>query len=225
MEVKVGSRTYLVSLHPFEEEYVNIYGFDISEQKELEENLRKAYENLQVQSEELQAQSKDLQMQNEELSDQSHELQRITEILRESEEKYRNIIETANEGIWIYDTDIKFTYVNIRMTEMLGYSRYEIIGSHAWDFMDEVGKVITQHNLEKRRQGINDVHEFKLIHKNGSPLHVLSSSKALINDSGKFMGALSMYTDITERKKAEEALQKVLADLYRISLVKKVQIS
>lgn len=45
----------------------------------------------------------------------------MEEALRESEEKYRNIVETANEGIWIFDSDIKVTYANNKIAEMLGY--------------------------------------------------------------------------------------------------------
>jgi PAS domain S-box-containing protein len=163
MEVKVGSKEYVISFHPLqEEECVNIYGFDIGEQKEVEEKLR------------------------------------------ESKKKYRDIVETANEGIWRYDGEIKLTYVNKKMADMLGYCQEEMIGKFPWDFTDEENKVIAKQNLEKRRQGISDVHEFKLIRKDGSPLWVLVSAKALFNDDGKFAGALSMYTDITERKSAEQ---------------------
>ena len=68
MEVKVENKVYLITFHPSpEDKCVNIYGFDISDQKEVEIKLQEAYENLQVQSEELQAQSEEIQMQYEEL--------------------------------------------------------------------------------------------------------------------------------------------------------------
>jgi PAS domain S-box-containing protein len=90
------------------------------------------------------------------------------------------------------------------MADMLGYEREDLFGRYVWDFMDEEGKVIAKHSLEKRRQSINDVHEFKLIRKDGSSLWVLVSAKALFDDNGKFVGALSIYTDITERKRTEQ---------------------
>ncbi len=176
------------------------------ERARAEEKLREAYENLQVQSEELQAQSEEIQRQSENLQAQSKELIIANDLLRESEEKYRNIIETANEGIWIVDPKVKTTYVNKKMADMLGYSQEEIIGKSGGDFTDEEGKEISKLNMEKRKQGINESHEFKLICKDGSPLWTLISAKSLFDKSGEFIGSLSMLTDITKRKEAEEVL-------------------
>ncbi len=167
MEVKVGKRVYLVAFHPLpEDESVNIYGFDISDRKELEEKLR------------------------------------------ESEEKYRNIVEIANEGIWILDAEARTTYVNEKMAEMLGYGQDEMIGRSLWNFADEEFKTIVKLNLEKRQQGINQVYELKLICKDGSLLWTLISARAIFNKDGKFTGSLGMLTDITERKEAGEALKR-----------------
>lgn len=78
MEVKLGKRVYLVMFHPLpEEECVNMYGFDISELKELEGKLR------------------------------------------DSENKYRNIVETSVEGIWIFNSVSETTYVNEKMAEIM----------------------------------------------------------------------------------------------------------
>ena len=67
----------------------------------------------------------------------------LVDALRESEEKYRNIVETANEGIWIIDAEARTTYVNKKMAEMLGYSQEEMIGRSGWDFTDEEDKAIS----------------------------------------------------------------------------------
>ena len=143
------------------------------------------------------------------------ERKRIEEALRESEEKYRNIVETVNEGIWAVDSEIKITYVNKKMAEMLGYSREELIGRSIMDFIDEKYKVCSEQKMEKRRQGIDEVHENKLVRKDGSPLWILGSSKSLFDKDGKFTGSLSMLYDITERKKAEETLKSKLEELAR----------
>jgi hypothetical protein len=89
---------------------------------------------------------------------------------------------------------------------MLGYTLEEGIGRPVWDFADEEGKTILKQNLEKRQQGINESYELKLIRKDGSFLWALVNAKSLFDKDGKFAGSLSMLTDITERKKAEEAL-------------------
>jgi PAS domain S-box-containing protein len=165
MEVKVGNRTYITAFHPLpEEECVNIYGFDISEQKELEIALRK------------------------------------------SEEKYRNIVETANEGIWVTDAETKILYSNQKMADMLGYSLDEIISRPSIDFVAEEYKSYSEQRMEKRRQGIDEVHENKFVRKDGSILWVLVSSKPLFDDDGKFTGVLALLTDITERKRVQQEL-------------------
>ncbi|HWQ47808.1 MAG TPA: PAS domain S-box protein [Methanosarcina sp.] len=131
------------------------------------------------------------------------------EKLRESEEKYRNIVETANEGILIINDESIITYANKKMTDMLGYTLEEGIGRPVWDFADEEGKTILKQNLKKRLQGINESYELRLICKDGSSLWTLINAKSLFDKDGKFMGAISMLTDITERKMAEEALERM----------------
>jgi PAS domain-containing protein len=70
------------------------------------------------------------------------ESKQAEEAMRESEEKYRNIVETANEGIWVIDPEAKTTYVNKKIAEMLGYTLDEMIGRSILDFTDEEGKAI-----------------------------------------------------------------------------------
>ncbi|MGB9938958.1 PAS domain S-box protein [Methanosarcina sp.] len=137
------------------------------------------------------------------------ERKRVEEELRESEEKYRNIVETANEGIWILDAETRTTYVNEKMAEMLGYSQEEMIGRSILDFADEECKTNLKLSLERRRRGVNESHELKLIRKDGSYSWVLVNAKSLLDKDGKFMGSMGMLTDITERKKAEEALKNI----------------
>ena len=137
------------------------------------------------------------------------------EKLRESEEKYRNIVETANEGILIIDDEALVTYANKKLTDMLGYSLEEGIGKPIWSFVSEESKDVVKMNLEKSLRGINDSYELKLIKKDGSSLWTHLSYKAFFNKDDKFVGSLSMLTDITERKKAEEMLKLKLEELAR----------
>jgi len=135
------------------------------------------------------------------------ERKRAEEKIRESEEKYRNIVETANEGICVMDAEARITYINKKIVEMFGYSHKKIIGRPIWDFISEEGKAILKLNLEKRLQGINESYELELIRKDGSSLWVLINAKSLFDKDGKFMGSLSMLTDVNERKHAEEELR------------------
>ena len=67
-------------------------------------------------------------------------------------------------------------------------------------FISEESKDVVKLNLEKSRQGINDSYELKLIKKDSSSLWIHLSYKSFFNKDGKFVGSLSMLTDITERK-------------------------
>ncbi len=137
------------------------------------------------------------------------ESKRVEEKLRESEEKYRNIVETANEGIFIIDAETIATYANKKMADMIGYPLEKIIGRAMWDFVSEEGKAIVKLKLERRRQGINESYELELIRKDGSVLWVFVNAKSLFDMDGRFMGSISMLTDITKRKEAEEALANI----------------
>ncbi len=137
------------------------------------------------------------------------ERKRTEEKLRESEERYRNIVETANEGILTINDKAVITYANKKITDMLGYSMEEGIGRPIWDFISEESKALAKLNQEKRREGINGSYELKLVHKNGLPLWVHINAKSLFDKDGKFMGSLSMLTDITKRKEAERALANI----------------
>jgi PAS domain S-box-containing protein len=96
---------------------------------------------------------------------------------------------------------------------MLGYSLEEGIGRPIWGFVSEESKDVVKLNLKKSRQGINDSYELKLIKKDGSSLWIHISYKAFFNKDGKFVGSLSMLTDITECKTAEENLKLKLEEL------------
>ena len=125
------------------------------------EILSDALENLQAYLEELSAADEELMQQNDELL-------RTQSELRESGEKYRTIVETANEGIWVVDSETRTIHVNKRMAEMLGYSPEEMIGKKSFEFMDEEERTRLELMLERRRRGIEESFEFKFIRKDGS---------------------------------------------------------
>ncbi len=134
------------------------------------------------------------------------ERKKAEEKLRASEEKYRDIVETANEGIFLMNAETIVTYANKKTAEMLGYTLEEVIGRPIWDFISEECKPIAERSLEKRRRGINESYELKLIRKDGSSLWAFISAKPFFNKDSEFTGSLGMFTDITKRKEAEEAL-------------------
>jgi len=139
----------------------------------------------------------------------SAELERslAEEALKESERKYRRIVETAQEGIWTIDANANTTYVNEKLAEMLGYTAEEMLGRHLFEFMDAKGRKIAERNLERRGRGIEEIHDFTFRRKDGSAIHTLLSTNPLQDKDGQYVGALAMVTDITVIKEAEIELK------------------
>ncbi len=135
--------------------------------------------------------------------------------LNRSEERYRQIVETAQEGIWLIDENNQTVFVNKKMCEMLGYSEQEMIGRQNYFFKseDERQKAIEQ--IERRKLGISETHDTSYIKKDGGVFHASVSSNPILLADGSYAGALAMVTDITKRKEDEALLQQSEAKLAR----------
>lgn len=133
--------------------------------------------------------------------------------IRQNEKKYRTLVETIQEGLWQINKDSYTTYVNPKMAEILGYTPGEMLGKHLFDFMDERGIAVAKQELERRQKGISEQHDFEFIRNDGHRIYALLETAPIFDDDGHYEGALAAVMDITERKKAEEALQKSQREL------------
>ncbi len=136
------------------------------------------------------------------------ERQRAEQALRRSEEKYRRIVDTANEGIWIVEDDTRILFVNQRMAAMLGYTVDEMLGRSALDFVGEESRGEANRRMARRRAGIAEQFDLNFRHKDGSELWGIVSTTPVPGDDGRFGSALGMVTDITGRKQAEDELRR-----------------
>lgn len=123
---------------------------------------------------------------------------------RQSELRYRQIVETANEGIWMIDAQGKTTFANARMAEMLGCSDAELLSRSFLDFTDEAGAQEALERFQQGADGTEDVHDFRFIRKDGSELWALLATNQLTNESGEYTGALAMVADITDRVRVQQ---------------------
>jgi PAS domain S-box-containing protein len=180
-------------------EYQSV-GRDITETKHSEEDLR-------VINQELHAAYEQIAATEEELRQNYDELNKKEQKLRESEENYRRIVETAYEGIWVLDSQFRIVQVNDRMAEMLCYLPFELRGRLITDFIHEDDFSDHEYHASVRRKGARDRYERRYLRKDGSWLWTLVSATPVFNND-EFVGSFAMVTDISERKIAEEALQK-----------------
>ncbi len=131
----------------------------------------------------------------------------VEDELRQSEQRYRLLVETTEEGVWLVDQDWRTTFTNSRMEQMLGSPPGGLRGRHVGEFMDEEGRLAAKSLMEEREQGLRDTHEFRFLRQDGSELWALIATNPITSQSGEFMGALAMVTDITERKALEARSQ------------------
>jgi len=127
--------------------------------------------------------------------------------LRRSEAMFRNIVETAQEGIWLVDSHGRITFVNDRLIEMLGYSEEEMIGQGIETFMDESRSEAS--NRLKRADGdpAIDKREVRLIHRYGHDVWCQVATKPVHDDAGKRLGTLGLVTDVSERRQDESRVR------------------
>ncbi|MEI7433234.1 MAG: PAS domain S-box protein [Methanomicrobiales archaeon] len=130
---------------------------------------------------------------------------RVEEALRESEEKYRTLVEQANEAIIITQNGA-FVFANRRMSEILDVPPGYLEGKPFIDYIWPGDREMVAENHRKRISGetIPDIYDFRIIGTGGSLIWI-SLSAAVIHWKGK-PATLNMVTDITLRKRAEEAL-------------------
>jgi PAS domain S-box-containing protein len=123
-----------------------------------------------------------------------------------SEEKYRTIVETAQEGIWLSDYEFNTAFVNQKMAEMLGYSITELTSTQLFDYLEKKNKELFLREIKEKSIKTQYVKELSFKCKNGNILWAIVSTNLLFDDSGNRIGFLSMITDITERKLAEKEI-------------------
>lgn len=129
------------------------------------------------------------------------------EAIRRNEAKYRLFMETTNEGIWAMDADHKTTFVNGRMAAMLGYTEEEMIGRVVEEFMFEEDLPAHRERMAARHDGKAARYEHRFRRKDGGEVWTLVSATALMSSQGRFEGSFAVFTDITDRKRAETRLQ------------------
>ncbi len=134
--------------------------------------------------------------------------------LRRSERRYRRLVETAGEGIWVLEPDALTSYANPRLGEMLGISPEDLIGRPLSEFLvDSAGRRIAGPRSPLARR----LERLELRGCDGTVRNVVVTARQIGQDElpgdgsgvaeGLPVGILLMVTDVTERKRAEEELR------------------
>jgi diguanylate cyclase (GGDEF)-like protein/PAS domain S-box-containing protein len=136
------------------------------------------------------------------------ERKRMEAALRQSEEKYRNILETIQEGYFEVDLNGNFTFCNNSMSRLTGHSKEELLGMNHRQFTnEETSKEVFQafsevYNTEEPSKGF----DWQIIKKNGIEGYIEASVTLQKDSSGNPTGFKGMIRDITERKRIEQQI-------------------
>lgn len=116
------------------------------------------------------------------------------------------LAEAINDGLAMIDENMRIIFANNRFCEIIGYSRNEVIGHSASDFLTEADKKIVTEQVARRKTGKRDPYELAWIRKDGQKSFVLMSPRPIFAPDGSFKGSIAVVTDITDRIRAEEKL-------------------
>ncbi len=136
----------------------------------------------------------------------------MEQALKESEERFRQVVESAQEWIWEVDERGLYTYSNNSIERILGYRPHEVVGKkYFYDFFhpDEKEKLkeMAFQIFKERKPFIKFLN--RNIHRDGSERWLLTSGVPLLDRDGNLIGYRGVDTDVTELKKAEEEIKKL----------------
>ena len=141
--------------------------------------------------------------------------QQAEEALRHSEERYRTLIENQGEGIGFVDESENLTFVNPAAHEIFGVASGSLEGRNLNEFIPPEEFTAIRRETEIRRSGKTSTYETKIVRPDGRRRILLVTARPRFDDAGTFLGAFSIFRDVTERKQAEEELASTRANLER----------
>ncbi len=178
---------------------------DITERKRAAEALQEAHEKLE---ERVQERTEEFLKANEQLKREMEGRKRGEKALRQSETKFRNLVESSNDWIWEVNVEGFYTYASPQVEVTLGYRPEEVIGKTPFDLMPpeestRIAKIFK--DLTEKGEAIVALENVNL-HKDGRRIVLETSGVPVRDEAGKLTGYRGMDRDITERKQAEEEL-------------------
>jgi PAS domain S-box-containing protein len=126
--------------------------------------------------------------------------------LRESEERYRRIVETTTDGILTLDPTNLIVFVNRRFAEMLGYQSRDMIGKGMFTFVSAAGQMVAVDAFKRQQLGSRVAVDSALLHRNGTEVMVNIAASPVLDAEGRQVGSLAVVRDVTEQRKLQSQL-------------------
>ncbi len=200
--LKNYNQSLLMRINPYRTENTILEGIvltfvDISDMTEVQEQLQTAYRNVQQ---------------------EVKERNKMEHSLRESEERFRSLIETSSDWVWEVNKDGVYTYVSPKVKELLGYEVEEVIGKTPFDLMveseanliePEFTKIAKEHKSFECLVNINQ-------HKDGHQIIIETSGVPIFDADNNWCGYRGIDRDVSERQRNLNTIQKNLSNLHTI---------
>ena len=129
--------------------------------------------------------------------------------LSESEKRYRQLVETIHDGIWMFDSTFTTIFGNQFIAEMLGYKVEELQGKSIYDFMTEFQRESFKKDVPRLRQGQPMELDVEFIHREGRLVITSIHTAPLLDEKHHWMGVLAIVSDITARRLKERELEAI----------------
>lgn len=152
-------------------------------------------------------QDKELTTSYQKLTNEQEISKEVKGAYEESERRYHNLIEIAQEGVLTVDTDGLITFTNKKLSEILGYPAEEINGESIYSFTDEKNAAVLKRDIARLKSGIAQCFTLTFKKKDGSPVYTRLTASSGLDERGKFSYGLFLISDISDLKKADEAVQ------------------
>jgi PAS domain S-box-containing protein len=132
------------------------------------------------------------------------------------EDTYRLIVDLAEEGVLILDREDRIVFTNRKLQSMTGYSRDELLCHRVYKIVAGEDREIVKKALDRRHRGVKETYVARLRRKDASTFWAVIAAAPYMDEKGKYSGTVTMASDITQLKQAEEALreEKDLANMY-----------
>lgn len=127
--------------------------------------------------------------------------------LKNSEERYRTLVENQGEGVMMVDADLRIEYVNLAVEALMKRRVQELIGTRLTTLFTSKQRAILQAEFEERKNGAKSSYELAYLTPFGDRLQLLITATPRFDPTGRFIGSFSVIRDITERKQVEEDLR------------------
>ncbi|MCB1061183.1 MAG: response regulator [Calditrichaeota bacterium] len=208
--VRLGAWDYV--LKPIEDmgalEHIILKALDrarlVRENRQYKEHL---VDEVRRQTSEIREQAEQLERANAALRLEIVEREKAEQIVADSEQRYRELVDNLQEGLGSVNSNEVFTFCNMAMARIFETTPSDLIGRSLLDFLPDTSQRMVLKQTRERSQGRVGMYEIEIRTANGNTRHILVHSRPMFDVDNNFVGASSLIQDVTEQRKLEQHLR------------------